>query len=91
MVAFRARRLVWLAMLLISPTTSPIRCAPSDKVRTTSLVRFASATARFVTWLDCATWRPISVIEALSCSAAAATFPTAALASIAAAVTAAER
>ena len=45
MVAFRASRLVWLAMLEIKATTSPMRDALSARTRTRSEVRRALSTA----------------------------------------------
>src|ERR1700712_712360 len=55
MVALRASRLVWAAMLWISVTTSPIFCAPSAKERAVSPVRRAFSTARAAISVDCAT------------------------------------
>ena len=62
-VAFSASRLVWLAISLISLTTSPIRVASADRSCTVAFVRSASATALRATLADCATCRLISVIE----------------------------
>ncbi len=44
-VAFNASRLVWLAILLIRLTTSPIFCAASARPWIVALVRSAAATA----------------------------------------------
>ena len=54
-VALRARRLVWLAMSLISFTTSPIFCAAFESPCMVPLVRWASATALAAISVDCAT------------------------------------
>ncbi len=89
MVAFRARRLVWLAMLVIRPTTAPIFSAASASARTMASVRLASSTALPVIFDDCATWRLISPIEADSSSVADATVSRPLLASSAAEATAA--
>ena len=73
MVALSASRLVWLAMSLISFTTSPIFSAASARLRTWPLVRSASATALLAMSADWPTWRLISAIEPDSSSVAAAT------------------
>jgi hypothetical protein len=65
--------LVWPAIVLIRPTTSPIFCAASDRLPTISLVRRAFSTACWIVRDDCSTCRPISAMEAASSSAAAAT------------------
>ena len=74
-VAFNASRLVWLAMLVIRLTTSPIFSAPCASACTTASVRRASSTARPVIFADCATCRPDHRlrVEAVNSSAAEAT------------------
>src|SRR5260221_717115 len=54
-VALSARRLVWLAMSLISLTTSPMLAASLNRPWTVVLVRSASATAFCAIAADCAT------------------------------------
>ncbi len=88
MVAFSARRLVWLAISVISLTTSPIAAASLQRPCIVALVRSASITAFCAMLVDCATWRPISVTELASSSDAAATVCTLAEASSVAAATA---
>ncbi len=87
MVAFRARRLVWLAMLAISPTISPILADVWFRACTSWVVSPASWAAVRVSAADPVTWRPISWTEVPSSSAAAATVWTLAAASSAAAAT----
>jgi hypothetical protein len=89
MVAFSASSLVCAAIEVISATTSPIFCAPSESARTMPSVRRASATALPVICEDSVTRRLISPIEDANSSAAAATVCTPALAAPAASVTAA--
>ncbi len=60
-------------MALIKVITAPIFSALSASVCTILSVRCASATARPVIVDDCATWRLISLIDAVSSSAAEAT------------------
>ena len=73
MVAFSASRLVWLAMLAIRPTTSPIFWRASASARTMPSVRRASSTACPVILVECATCRAISAIDDDNSSAAVAT------------------
>ena len=72
-VAFNAKRLVWLAMSLIILTTSPMLWAASANPWISSLVRLVSSTARAVISDEVATWRLISAIEDDNSSAAEAT------------------
>ena len=73
MVALSARRLVWLAMLLINWTTLPMRWAALARPPITVLAWVAPVTAVWQTLVDCVTWRVISEIEAANSSAAEAT------------------
>ena len=73
MVALSAKRLVCEAMSLISLTTSPIRPEASASSLTVPSVWRASSAAAAAMRVDWATWRPISVMEALNSSAAVAT------------------
>jgi hypothetical protein len=73
MVALSASRLVWPAMSLISLTTSPMRCAAASSARTCSLVLSACAAASLAMRALSPTWRPISVVDDESSSAAEAT------------------
>ena len=84
MVALSASRLVWLAMSLISFTTSPILSAASARLRTCPFVRSASAAALLAMSADWPTCRLISAIDPDSCSVAAATVCTLLVASSAA-------
>ena len=74
-------------MLLISPTTSPIFCAPPASVLTMASVRLASSTALPAIVEDCATCLAISDIELDNSSAAEATVCTLTLACSTAAAT----
>ena len=76
MVAFRASRLVWLAMFWISVTTSPIFCVPLASPSTTELVRRASSAALPAISAERVTCLAISLIDAVSSSVAAATVST---------------
>ena len=91
MVALSAKRLVWLAMSLISLTTSPMRLAVSASPRTIPSERWAVLTASREMALDRSTCDAISPIEADSSSVAAATESTFMVACSAAAATVAER
>jgi hypothetical protein len=73
MVALSASRLVWLAISLMSWTTSPMRWAASSRTRTPSLACCASSTADLATAALSPTMREISWLEAASSSAADAT------------------
>ena len=73
MVAFKASRLVWSAMSVISSTTSPIFCADAASPWILALVNSTSFTAPPAISVDCETWRPISLIELDSSVAAEAT------------------
>ena len=72
MVAFKARRLVWLATSLIMATTSPIFCAADARPWTVASVRWAASEAWREMVTDFATWPATSAIEAESSSAAPA-------------------
>jgi hypothetical protein len=76
MVAFSASRLVCAAMVLIRPTTSPIRPADLASPCTVPSVSRAWPTARLAIPAACAACWLMSLIEALSCSEAAATLST---------------
>ncbi len=68
--------MVWLAMDWIRVTTSPIFWVPAARPSTTALVRRASLAAFPVTVAERVACCAISLIEAVSCSAAEATVPT---------------
>ena len=87
MVAFKAKRLVWLAMSLIKLTTSPILAAASTRPRTNSSVFWASSAALAAIWLACPTCEAISRLEADNSSEAAETVSTLAAACSTATVT----
>ena len=72
-VAFKASKLVCSAMSEINSTTSPIFWADSDSFRTVVAVCCVASSALWVVARDSLTWLLISVIEAESSSAAAAT------------------
>ncbi len=76
MVALSARRLVWAAMVLMRPTTSPIRPADWASPWTVPSVSRAWPTARLAMPAACAACWLMSLIEALSSSEAAATVST---------------
>ena len=65
MVALSASRLVWLAMSLISTTTSPTFFAPSASCWIWPLTRVASSTASLAILLEFSTCRPTSWTEVL--------------------------
>ncbi len=73
MVALRASRFVWPAMVEISPTTSPMRETAVFSSSTRAPVRSASPTARRASSAEPLTCRPISCTDEPSSSAAAAT------------------
>src|SRR5580704_3251148 len=73
MVALSASRLVCSAIAVISWTTSPMRLAAADSSFTRASVFSACATASAAIWLDFCTCRPISAIEEVISSVAAAT------------------
>ncbi len=79
MVALSASRLVCPAMLVMSWTTAPIRCAASASPRTVSLVRLASVTACPAMPVERVTKVPISRMEVDISSGALATVCTLAL------------
>ncbi len=76
MVAFSANRLVCDAMVLMRPTTSPIRLADLARPCTVPSVSRAWVTARLAMSAACAACRLMSLIEALSSSEAEATLST---------------
>src|ERR1700710_3287739 len=76
MVAFRARRLVWLAMFWISVTTSPIFWVPAASPSTTVLVRRASPAALLAISAERVTCWAMLLIDAVSSSLADATVST---------------
>ena len=86
-VALSARRFVWLAMLEISPTTSPMRVAAWLKSCTRCWVWSASPTAVWARLAEPSTCRPISCTDEPNSSAAVATVCTLAEACSAAAAT----
>jgi len=73
MVAFNARRLVWLAMALISWTTWPTRSAAAAMSPTFASVAEVRSTASRAATVARDTCWPISAMLADICSAAAAT------------------
>ena len=73
MVAFSASRLVWLAIWLISDTTSPIFCAAAARLCTRLFDCWPSFAALPTTLEACVSRRPISSIDDDNSSAAAAT------------------
>src|SRR5262249_42188857 len=76
MVALSASRLVWLAMLWISVTTSPILWVPAASLWRSVLVRRASSAAVAAMWAErVACWERLW-IEAVGPWVAAAMAPT---------------
>ena len=76
MVAFSANKLVWPAMALMSPITSPMRSAASPSCDMVFAVRLDSATARAATSLDFMACEAISSIDTASSSIELATVAT---------------
>jgi hypothetical protein len=73
MVAFKARRFVWAAMLEMTVTTSPMRRLASFKATTLLEAAPVLLPAPRAISAQCLIWRPMSSLTVASSSVAAAT------------------